>query len=128
MMYPYPFWRMRPYGSYGRPPYFAKAYRPTEANISEDFSAKKPDVEQKRSFHNHHYEKSGTSRITESNEQGSSSCERGEETPCDKPIFEIFGIRIFSDDLLLLAILYFLYVEDVHDPELFIAILLLLIS
>lgn len=48
---------------------------------------------------------------------------------CDeKPIFDFLGIRLFSDDLLILAILYFLYSEGVKDPELFIALILLLIS
>lgn len=48
---------------------------------------------------------------------------------CDeKPIFDFLGIRLFSDDLLILAVLYFLYAEDVRDPELFIALILLLIS
>ena len=46
----------------------------------------------------------------------------------EKPIFDFFGIHVFSDDLLIIAILFFLYSEGVQDPELFIALVLLLIS
>lgn len=46
----------------------------------------------------------------------------------EEPIFEIFGIRLFMDDILILCLLYFLYEENVKDEILFIVLLLLLIS
>ena len=46
----------------------------------------------------------------------------------DLPVFEIFGIKLYSDDLLILGLLFFLYSEKVFDDELFIVLLLLLIS
>ena len=46
----------------------------------------------------------------------------------DQPVFEIFGIKLYNDDLLLLGLLFFLYTEDVHDQELFLALVLLLLS
>ena len=42
--------------------------------------------------------------------------------------FEIFGIRLYFDDILILCLLFFLYQEDVNDQLLFIALLLLLLS
>ena len=45
-----------------------------------------------------------------------------------QPIFEIFGIKLFLDDLIILGILFFLYKEDVKDQYLFIALILLLLS
>lgn len=52
----------------------------------------------------------------------------------DKPsssseqFFDILGIRLYFDDILILCLLFFLYQEDVQDQFLFIALLLLLLS
>jgi hypothetical protein len=46
----------------------------------------------------------------------------------DSPIFEILGIKIFFDDLLIICILLFLYEEKIEDNLLFIALILLLIG
>ncbi len=46
----------------------------------------------------------------------------------DLPVFEIFGIQLHNDDLLILGLLFFLYSQDVHDDELFLVLLLLLIT
>lgn len=42
--------------------------------------------------------------------------------------FEIFGIKLYFDDLLLICLIFFLYNEGVKDSFLFIALILLLIS
>jgi len=44
------------------------------------------------------------------------------------PIFEIFGIKLFFDDILILSLLFFLYSEGVKDEMLFISLILLLLS
>lgn len=44
------------------------------------------------------------------------------------PIFEIFGIKLFFDDILLISLIFFLYTEGVKDQNLFIALILLLLS
>ena len=44
----------------------------------------------------------------------------------DSPVFEIFGIKLFNDDLLILGLLFFLYSQGKHDDELFLVLLLLL--
>ena len=46
----------------------------------------------------------------------------------DKPIFEILGIKLYFDDLLILGLLFFLYSEGNQDQELFFALILLLFS
>ena len=46
----------------------------------------------------------------------------------DAPIFEIFGIKLFFDDILLVSLIFFLYNEGVKDQSLFIALILLLLS
>jgi len=44
------------------------------------------------------------------------------------PCFEIFGLTLHFDDLLLLALLFFLYQEEVKDTYLYVALILLLLS
>ncbi|MCL2342236.1 MAG: hypothetical protein FWC53_04300 [Firmicutes bacterium] len=46
----------------------------------------------------------------------------------DSPIFEIMGIKLYLDDLILIGLLFFLYNEGVKDQMLFIALILLLMS
>lgn len=43
-------------------------------------------------------------------------------------IFEIFGIKLYFDDILLICLIFFLYNEGVQDQYLFIALILLLLS
>lgn len=42
--------------------------------------------------------------------------------------FEIFGLKLHFDDLLIICILFFLYQEDVKDTYLYISLILLLLS
>jgi hypothetical protein len=43
-----------------------------------------------------------------------------------KPILDFFGIRLYSDDILILLLIYFLYKENVNDTLLIIALFSLL--
>jgi len=43
-------------------------------------------------------------------------------------LFEIFGIKLYYDDILLICLLFFLYNEGVQDQYLFISLILLLLS
>lgn len=45
-----------------------------------------------------------------------------------KDYFEILGLKLYSDDLLLLCLIFFLYNEGVKDQFLFISLILLLLS
>ena len=58
-----------------------------------------------------------------------------QEIPKEKPniskddtLFEIFGIKLYFDDILLICLIFFLYQEGVQDQYLFIALILLLLS
>ena len=42
--------------------------------------------------------------------------------------FEIFGLKLYYDDILIICLLYFLYNEGIQDQELFLCLILLLIS
>ena len=44
------------------------------------------------------------------------------------PMFEIMGISLYFDDILLICLLFFLFEEGIDDQWLYIAIILLLLS
>ena len=46
----------------------------------------------------------------------------------DNNYFEILGIKLYFDDLLIICLLFSLYQEDVKDTYLYIALILLLLS
>lgn len=46
----------------------------------------------------------------------------------DESYFDLFGLKLYNDDLLLIGLILFLYKEDVKDQYLFIALILLLLS
>lgn len=46
----------------------------------------------------------------------------------ENPIFEIFGIQLYLDDIIILGLLFFLYQEGVQDEMLYISLILLLLT
>ncbi len=46
----------------------------------------------------------------------------------DEPIFEIFGIELYLDDIIIIGLLFLLYKEGVQDELLYIALILLLVG
>lgn len=46
----------------------------------------------------------------------------------EQAFISIFGINLYSDDILILCILFFLYSEGIKDEMLFICLILLLLS
>ena len=50
--------------------------------------------------------------------------DRGE----DEEFFNLLGLKLYHDDILLIGLIFFLYQEDVKDQYLFFALILLLLS
>lgn len=46
----------------------------------------------------------------------------------DESYFDLFGLKLYNDDILLIGLIFFLYKENVKDQYLFIALILLLLS
>lgn len=46
----------------------------------------------------------------------------------ENALFEVFGIKLYFDDILLICLIFFLYNEGVQDQYLFIVLILLLLS
>ena len=53
---------------------------------------------------------------------------RSKQKSDDNIWFDLFGIKLYFDDVLILSLLFFLYKEEVKDEGLFLALVLLLIS
>lgn len=68
------------------------------------------------------HDKNNISSTSSSNDNASSSIEQ------DTPMFQLFGINLYFDDILLICLIFFLYQEGVKDESLFIALILLLLS
>ena len=43
-------------------------------------------------------------------------------------LFELFGLKLYIDDVIIISLLFFLYQEGVKDDELFISLILLLLT
>ena len=111
MMYSLPFYPHFPPKRYSYYPHSinAKTTGPTSMRKSNNF------------FNNHShniYNHKGTNNLTET----SVSSQK------DDTIFEIFGIKLHSDDILLICLIFFLFKEGVQDEYLFISLILLLLS
>lgn len=65
--------------------------------------------------------------ITNSNEI-SNTINTKSSSDSEQAIFEIFGIKLYLDDLIILGLLFFLYQQNVKDEMLYIILLLLLFS
>ncbi len=71
-----------------------------------------------------------TSKIEENHthEEKKQIEERASSDNSEKELFEIFGIKLFFDDILLICLIFFLYNEGVKDQYLFISLILLLLT
>lgn len=119
MMSQYPYFK-NPFFNYYRNPYYYNNYN--YGNISSDNLYNSNNLSQKNNI---------KSKITSSDDNENNKTERNEKNNPDNSsefIFEIFGIKLEFDDILLICLIFFLYKEEVHDTYLFIALILLLIS
>ena len=125
----------RPYGYYPRFPYKmgygydrynyirkqnADVQNRTPQYRQEQYNKKKENIQNR--------EKLGTRQKNNNVEYKNSTNNERKKEEDRLPIFEIFGIKLYFDDILLVALIFFLYDEGVQDNMLFIALILLLLS
>ena len=139
MMYPYPFYK---------PPYFRRQYYPKtghyplhktqkiESNINEtpcfpsnfagnhqdNFTNHKSQHENCKNYNNSTY------NFDEFNNFNNLDTTTDNIEYNSTEYFEILGLKLHFDDLLIIALLFFLYQENVKDTYLYIALILLLLS
>ena len=118
MIYNYPYSYFKRYRNYPYP------HSPNFSNTSNFSSSPTPFLPS-----NHYAPKdSSCDNFQKSSVCNSSSTQN--ETKCrdDEELFEIFGIKLYFDDVLIVCLLFFLYQEGVKDYYLFISLILLLLS
>ena len=57
-----------------------------------------------------------------------SSKDNQKENDFSEPFLELLGIKLYFDNIIIIYLLFFLYTENVNDEELFICLILLLLS
>lgn len=125
MMYPYPFFRAnsfkRPYNYYSTP---KPSYNIVKNSSFSGQSACFPSVSSKNEHNNFDsFNKKENKNCNINNTEKSKDNKDSSEE-----YFEILGLKLHFDDLLIIALLFFLYKEDVKDTYLYIALILLLLS
>lgn len=119
------------YNNYYR---YYKPYSSANFRNSSDTSKYYP-TEDKSSFNSNSYEETPDQKSSSKDEKSSRYYSFGPinfKNPLfhdiEEPIFEILGIELYLDDIIILGLLFFLYQEGVQDEMLFISLILLLIS
>ena len=90
----------------------------TNTNINKRKEIPKDDNLNNVSNHNH----------AKSNSSNGNFEQRNCSSQDASPMFNLLGVNIYFDDILIVCILFFLYNENVNDPYLFLVLVLLLMS
>lgn len=120
-----------PFGNH-LPPFFSKNnYRPrsfNKNNFSNNYNY--TDSFNKQQFFHPPYSNSyrPENKCSSNVQQERTKATNIQKQDTDGVLFEIFGLKIYFDDVLLVCILLFLYEEGIRDNCLFIALILLLLS
>ncbi len=126
----YPFFYNNYYGNYYNRPYSGRQnYLPKATDNSNS-----PDFLHNDNINSHSSNSSSVSSGKESSRHNfSSDLENKKNNSKEKSgetdyFFELFGLKLYFDDILLICLIFFLYQEGVRDDELFISLVLLLLS
>lgn len=122
MMFRYPYFMARPpfmnYRMYSNGLYSNKKFDTSpKEDISHLEKTSKPTKQKE--------EKTSSSIAIAENSPRNQKKENPEEDP---EILNIFGVSLHTDDILIIGLLIFLYIEEVDDPYLFVCLILLLLS
>ena len=127
MIGPYPFFGFpgyrRPYPNYYNYNHLHNSNMNSVKNVS---NAKSPSFQAHKDTNSFAYKTNSTFH-EQKNEDCNNLKEENIENNSDE-CFEILGLKLYFDDLLIIALLFFLYEEDVKDTYLYIALILLLLS
>lgn len=137
MMFHLPYWSMPFNGRYSRYGYRYPTYNYSSASSS--FATKTTphygsNVNNVYPKHDNFYKSSNKNcfgnstskdKINIDNDNNKENCSNADD---DSPLFQLFGINLYFDDILLICLIWFLYDEGVKDEGLFMALILLLLS
>jgi len=109
MNFPFPFYR-----NYYKPSYFPYTAPITPNNTCLSTPQQITDTNNPDNFDN-----ANRNNLNEKNKSNKYN---------DDYLFDLFGLKIYNDDILLVSLIYFLYSEGVKDDGLFLVLILLLLS
>ena len=114
----YPFFYNNYYGNYYNRPYPRPSNHPLNSTDNSNFG---------QPLHNKNDNFSETKKApdTVSDKKNNSKSDVDSNS---NYFFELFGLKLYFDDVLLICLIFFLYQEGVKDDELFISLILLLLS
>lgn len=123
MMNPYPFFGFppfrRPYPFYPNHP---PLHSPNEISAANSCRPSNSSYQKQGNYN------SPSSYFKQKEIQNCDTLKKEKANEQKEECFEIFGLKLYFDDLLLIALLFFLYQEEVKDTSLYIALVLLLLS
>lgn len=123
----YPFFAPFNFGrNYYNPQYSNRPYNNTTSNKYACNDNKQNGNMKNEQYNPFGKEHSNLKDMENSNFSCNKNCE-GENRYYEQ-FFEVFGIKLYFDDLLILALLFFLYKEDSHDDYLYIILIMLLLG
>ncbi len=131
MMYNYPFFSFPAFRNYGY--YSHNNLASPSTNIMQSSEVPNANIRLNNFMpnnpRNNNY-KRNTKAKKKSNTNANTSLieQKHNEKNTSNAIFEIFGIKLYFDDILLISLIFFLYNEGVKDDYLFISLVLLLLS
>ncbi len=142
MMYSYPFYsfpRLKRYPSYYGSNLSIHREQAISSTIPRDFSnhvgafpkSYQPTLKPSSHIKSINKDKKNTRKSVPQNIKKDTFCDTDKNVKSEKNddvLFEIFGLKLFYDDVLLICLIFFLYQEGVEDQYLFIALILLLLS
>ena len=120
-----------------RKPYFYNNYRTNnvrnpiyqqDSNINSNFSPNQTYMHFTNSVPIYNSVNHQKNNISNSNENSFKEENRSKPKTDENVWLDLFGIKLYFDDVLILSLLFFLYKEEVKDEGLFLALVLLLIS
>lgn len=113
--------------------YYSNYYNRPYANYSNRLSASTEKSNSRNSLHNnankYHNNTQGNSDTLHNNIDNLDEKNNSKKSDSNSDyFFELFSLKLYFDDILLICLIFFLYQEGVKDDELFISLILLLLS
>ncbi len=128
MMFHLPYFSMPYYNRYSRYGYRYPYYSYRKSNSNMDSSSVFHNATSIPNKNNSYYKNFDNKASKCTNFTKDLEKENNSNSSSDSPLFQLFGINLYFDDILLICLIWFLYDEGVKDQELFIALILLLLS
>lgn len=108
-------------------PFFNYPYNYPYYRYYSGYNRNSKNVENNMQLNNQEIKEEKKDSITNSKKISNTTDSRSYSN-ADQAIFEILGIKLYLDDLIIIGLLFFLYQQNVHDEMLYMILFLLLFS